>query len=76
MAIDESLVGIFERFEVCGFDLDPMPDKDVALIIEAFKSMLLRAYGMEHPFQKFSEEVFEDIDGDIVLAIDKIVVKP
>ena len=57
---------IFTQLEVSGFDIgdeDSVDLKDGALIIEALRSFMCRSYGMNHPFQKVAEDIF-DIEKD------------
>jgi hypothetical protein len=58
---------IFNHFEISGFDLfdegvDDEIVKDGALIVESIRSMLLKYYGLYHPFQQLSEHIFEPDD--------------
>jgi hypothetical protein len=52
---------IFNQLDIAGFDLadeEALDIKDGAFIIEALRSMMCKHYGMYHPFQQISENVF------------------
>ena len=55
---------IFTQLEIAGFypsEEDIESDiKDGAFFVESLRSMLCKQYGIYHPFQKISEEIFED----------------
>ena len=54
---------IFTQLEIAGFYQDDETIeneiRDSALFVESLRSMLFKHYGIYHPFQKVSEEVFE-----------------
>ena len=52
---------IFNQLDMAGFDLSDEENNDIkdgAFIIEAVRSMLCKHYGIYHPFQQISENVF------------------
>ena len=52
---------VFAQLEVAGFDIsdeDTFDVKDGAFLVESLRSMLCKYYGMYHPFQQISENVF------------------
>jgi len=56
---------IFRYLASAGFDLSTINNvKEGAFIVEALRSALLQLYNINHPFQKLSEEIFENIDPD------------
>lgn len=60
--IDETLELVIpmllNQFMLLGFDLDYMNNaKDIALIVEAIKSMLSKYYGMEHSIQDIIDKL-------------------
>jgi len=64
---------IFNQLEVSGFNFPEETDdediKEGAFVIESIRSMLCRYYGIYHPFQRISDNVFipddEDEDGSM-----------
>ena len=54
---------IFTQLEISGFapsEEEILEDiKDGAFFVEALRSMMLKHYGIYHPFQRIAEEVFE-----------------
>lgn len=73
---------IFNQLDISGFTLsDPDSEefeniKDGALIIESLRSIMCKHYGMYHPFQKLSEEIFypDDSDEDVLKIADSITI--
>lgn len=71
---------IFNQLDISGFTLsDPDSEefeniKDGALIIESLRSIMSKHYGIYHPFQKLSEEIFypDDKDPDMLKIVDSI----
>ena len=59
-ALSNIIPMIFTQLEVAGFNTDEeiVDIKDGALLIEALRSIMCRHYGMHHPFQNLSKEVF------------------
>ena len=60
---------IFTHLDIAGFGLDEELDSDVkdgAFIIEALRSLLCKSYGIYHPIQQITDNVFvqEDVDGE------------
>lgn len=58
--IEVVVPSLFNQLEIAGFlSEDEMQDiKDGAFIVESIRSLLLKRYGLFHPFQKISEELF------------------
>jgi hypothetical protein len=65
--IQESVVNIipiiFTQLEIGGFNVEDLDEdvviKEGAFLVEALRSIMCRHYGIYHPFQKLSEEIFE-----------------
>ena len=61
-AIEDIAPLIFNQLEVSGFSLSSMEDgesmKDAAFLVEALRSLMCKYYGIFHPFQQISENVF------------------
>lgn len=59
---------IFNQLEVAGFQLsdedEELDIKDGAFVIESLRSMMCKHYGIYHPFQKISENVFSPDEDD------------
>jgi hypothetical protein len=69
------IINLFEDLFSHGYDFSERPDtnKDMALLIEAMKSILNRHDGMGHPFHEMVEEIFlSDENGDLTLTKDDI----
>lgn len=53
---------IFNQLDIAGFGLiedeEDLDVKDGALIVEALRSLMLKHYDMNHPFQQIAEAVF------------------
>ena len=52
---------IFNQLDIAGFDFtdeESVDIKDGAFIIESLRSMMCKHYGIYHPFQQISENVF------------------
>lgn len=67
---------IFNQLDISGFSLgdeDSTEDesiKDGALIVESIRSFMCKYYGIDHPFQKLAENIFEsDIEEPETLNI-------
>lgn len=59
---------IFNQLEVAGFNIsdeETTDIKDGAFIIEALRSMMCKYYGIYHPFQQISENVFSPDNEEI-----------
>lgn len=66
--IQETIINIapmiFNQLDIAGFgfpdeeDSSPETLKDGAFIIESLRSVMCKYYGIYHPFQKLSEEIF------------------
>jgi len=62
---------IFNHLEIAGFEVsdeDMVDIKDGAFLIESLRSMMCKNYGIYHPFQQISENVFYP-DNDEVGAL-------
>jgi len=62
---------LFEQLGIAGFDFSEDSDdlKFGAFVVESIRSMLLRSYGIEHPFQEIADEVFiGQEDGSLRIA--------
>jgi hypothetical protein len=59
---------IFNQLEVAGFQLsdedEELDIKDGAFVIESLRSMMCKHYGIYHPFQEISENVFSPDEDD------------
>lgn len=52
---------IFNQLDLAGFDIsdeETMDIKDGAFLVEALRSIMCKYYGMYHPFQQISQNVF------------------
>lgn len=68
---------LFNNLDVAGFDLtdeETADIKDGAFILEAIKSMMCKYYGLYHPFQLISENVFlqDEDDYESLRIVDSI----
>lgn len=52
---------------------DPRAMLDILTIIEASKSLVYRSIGEEYSFQKFSDTVFEDVQKESGIKIEKLL---
>lgn len=51
---------IFNYIDISGFEIDEEEQiKDGAFLVESLRSVLCKYYGLYHPFQRLSENVFE-----------------
>ena len=67
------VVNLFEDLYMANFDFTERVDanKDMAMLIEALKSLLSRHDGMHHPFQDKAELLFTaDAKGDLTFVPD------
>ena len=74
---------LFESFSVAGFVTE---DEDCneflkhgAMIVEAARSFLCKASGIDHPIQLIAENMFEQVDGEGTLEVSdkvKIIITP
>lgn len=65
------IINMFEDLFGHGYDFSEREDanKDMAMLIEALKSILNRHDGMSHPFQEIAEQIFlADENGDLMLT--------
>lgn len=71
---------IFTQMEIAGFnasDEDIEADiKDGAFLVEALRSLLCKHYGIYHPFQKLSQEIFNEHpdEDDVLRIVDEITI--
>ena len=52
---------IFNQLDLAGFDIsdeETMDIKDGAFLVESLRSIMCKYYGMYHPFQQISQNVF------------------
>jgi hypothetical protein len=52
---------IFNQLDIAGFDFSDEENADIkdgAFIIESLRSLMCKHYGIHHPFQQISENVF------------------
>ena len=61
-AIEDIAPLLFNQLEVSGFAVSSMDEedslKDGAFLIESLRSIMCKYYGLYHPFQRISENVF------------------
>lgn len=71
---------IFTQMEIAGFnasDEDIEADiKDGAFLVEALRSLLCKHYGIYHPFQRLSQEIFNEHpdEDDVLRIVDEITI--
>jgi hypothetical protein len=76
--IETIMPKFFDQLSIAGFE--PAEDdgdiKDGAFVIEALRSLLLKSYGIHHPFQEMCKNIFEEDEEGILTLSDlvKIVV--
>jgi len=72
---------LFNQLEMAGFEFEDIGDKtytpDITFVAEAIKSLMFKYYGIDHPFQKISNEVFtfegtNEDDQIIVKIVDEL----
>jgi hypothetical protein len=65
---------LIEHLAIAGFDLSEEDNtKDLAMVIIALKSYIMKHYGLHHPVQNLSQELFVyRKDGDILLKTSMI----
>lgn len=66
---------MFQNLEIAGFyDLinDTKSLKMCALIIESMKALLCKYYNLDHPFHKFTEELFDEEEDGVGLDLNSI----
>ncbi len=67
---------LFQNLSLAGFELidedDASSIKDSAFLIEAIRSILFKFYGLEHPFQKISENVFKTEENGLLSITDTL----
>ena len=54
---------VFNKLEISGFLVEEEDDdnlKDGAFIVESLRSFMCKHYGIYHPFQKITDNVFEE----------------
>jgi hypothetical protein len=57
---------LFSNMKRAGIDIGAEMDKDIASVIESIRSLLSAYYGIYHPFQRLTAELFRN--GDTELA--------
>lgn len=73
---------LFESFSMAGFGGDDDSNeylKDGAMVVEAARSFLCKASGLDHPLQLIAENMFEQIDEEGNLEVSdkvKIIITP
>lgn len=75
---------IFNQLDIAGFTMvsdeeedDPFLDiADGAFVIESLRSLMCKYYGLYHPFQRITENVFtpDDEDPEALKIVDELVV--
>lgn len=82
--IQETIINIapmiFNQLDIAGFgfpdeqDSSPEVLKDGAFIIESLRAVMCKHYGIYHPFQKLSEEIFypDDEDPEALKIVDSL----
>ena len=72
--IETIMPKFFDQLSLAGFE--PAEEdgdiKDGAFVIEALRSLLLKSYGINHPFQEISESIFEEDEDGMLTLSDKI----
>jgi len=72
--IETIMPKLFDQLSLAGFE--PAEEdgdiKDGAFVIEAVRSLLLKSYGIDHPFQEICENIFEDAEDGMLSLSDKI----
>lgn len=67
---------LFQNLSLAGFELidedDASSIKDSAFLIEAIRSILFKYYGLDHPFQKISENVFKTEENGLLSITDTL----
>lgn len=74
---------LFESFSVAGFATEDEDGteflKHGAMVVEAARSFLCKASGIDHPIQLIAENMFEQVDGEGTLEVSdkvKIIITP
>ena len=66
---------IFQNLAIAGFNIDvdnPKSIKDIAMLLESLKSLMMRHYEMTHPIQHIAEIMFEpDDEGTMMMKAPK-----
>ncbi|QMP83840.1 MAG: hypothetical protein [Caudoviricetes sp.] len=82
--IQETIINIapmiFNQLDIAGFGFpdeeESSPDtlKDGAFIIESLRAVMCKHYGIYHPFQKLSEQIFypDDEDPEALKIVDSL----
>lgn len=69
---------LFDHLSLAGFTFsaeDNEDIKDVALLLEALRSLLSKYHNIEHPFQDLSDELFTLQDNGTVLCSEEAIAK-
>jgi hypothetical protein len=71
--VEDIIPIIFRYLSSAGFDLATINNiKEGAFIVESIRSALLQFYDINHPFQKLSDEIFEQVDEDLFKIVSKL----
>lgn len=66
---------IFHNLALSGFDLDmdkPESHRDIAMLMETLKSLMMRHHDMEHPIQHITDKLLDkDADGNMIMKVPK-----
>ena len=67
---------LFQQLEIAGFEfIDDEEDfylRDSAFVVEALRSLMLKYYDLDHPFQKVVENIFEAEENGLLSIVDRI----
>jgi hypothetical protein len=70
----------FDQLSIAGFQPSEEDGdvKDGALVIEAVRSLLLKSYGVQHPFQIIAQNIFEEDQNGMLSIIEsmKFIINP
>jgi hypothetical protein len=68
---------LFQHISLAGFDIFEDDDSDESLkesafLVEAIRAILCKYYGLDHPFQKLSQNLFKIEEDGLLSIVDKI----
>ena len=68
---------LFQHISFAGFDIFEDDDSDESLkesafLVEAIRAILCKYYGLDHPFQKLSQNLFKIEEDGLLSIVDKI----
>lgn len=69
---------LFDHMQLAGFTFSPDDNesiKDVALLLEALRSLLSKYHGIDHPFQELSDELFTLQQNGTVLCSKEVLAR-